>query len=107
MFRPIVVEPHHILKTPALGSSCFGSEIPSLTSIHGDVGSIPGLAQWVQLCHGLWCRSQTWLGSCVAVAGSCSSNSTPNLGILYAAYAALKRKKKILLWRPFIKGPLI
>ena len=35
-------------------------------------------------CHELWCRLQTWLRSCVAVAvaqaSSCSSNSTPSLG---------------------------
>ena len=34
-------------------------------------------------CHDLWYRSQMWLGSClavaVAVAGSYSSNLTPNL----------------------------
>ena len=35
-----------------------------------DVGLIPGLAQWVRDLefHELWYRSQTWLGSCVAVA---------------------------------------
>ena len=34
------------------------------------VGSIPGLTQWlgIQCCHELWCRSQTQLGSDVAVA---------------------------------------
>ena len=35
-------------------------------------------------CRELWCRSQTWLGSCVAVAvvqtSRCSSTSTPSLG---------------------------
>ena len=44
--------------------------------------SISGLRN--QRCRELWCRSQTQLGSRVAVAvaeaGSCSSDSTPNLG---------------------------
>ena len=36
-------------------------------------------------CHELWCRLQTWLGFCIAVAvaqaSSCSSDWTPSLGI--------------------------
>ena len=39
-------------------------------SIHEDEGSIPGLASGfrIQCCHELWCRLQTRIGSCVAVA---------------------------------------
>ena len=44
-------------------------------------------------CHRLWCRSQMWLRSDVAVAlvqaGSCSSNSSP-----YAVVVAIRRKKR-------------
>ena len=48
---------------------------------------VPSLASFsglrTQCCCELWCRSQTRLGSCIAVAvvkaGSCSSDSTPSL----------------------------
>ena len=39
---------------------------------------LSGLRIW--RCLELWCRSQTQLGSCIAVAGSCSASSTPGLG---------------------------
>ena len=35
-------------KNSDLGSSCHGAVETNLTGIHGDVGLIPGLAQWVR-----------------------------------------------------------
>ena len=63
----------------------MAQQLTNPTSIHEDVGSIPGLDRsGIWRCHELWCRSQTWLGSRVAVAvawaSGCSSNSTPSLG---------------------------
>ena len=75
-----------------------------LSSIHEDVGLIPGLDQWVsglriQHCCELWYRLQTQLGSLVAVAvvkaSSCSSDLTPSLGTsLGCRYSSKKQNKK-------------
>ena len=57
----------------------------NLTSIHEDTDSIPGLGGLrIWHCRGLWCWSQMWLGSHIAVAvaqaGRYSCDSTPSLG---------------------------
>ena len=73
------------------------------TSIHEDVGSIPGLVPWIRTlcCHELWCRSQMQLGSHVAVAvaqaSSCSSSWRPNLGTSICHGCGPKKKKEINL----------
>ena len=65
-------------------SSCSGSAEMNLASILEDAGSIlaslSGLS--IQHCPELWCRSQTGLGSqvAVAVASNYSSDWTPSLG---------------------------
>ena len=74
-------------------SSCCGAAEMNLTRNHEYVGSIPCLT------HGaLWCRSQTLLGSGVAVAmtvaSSCSSDWTPSLGISMCLEWGPKEKKK-------------
>ena len=68
------------------------------TSIHEDVGSIPGLA-WglmIRCCSELECRSQTWLGFqvAVAVADGCSSDLTPIPGIFICCKCIPKETKK-------------
>ena len=83
------------------------------------LGGVPVVAQWLtnlrtmrlqvrslalisglrlRRCRELWCRLQTRLGSCVAVAvaeaGSCSSDSTPGLGTSICCRSGPRNGKK-------------
>ena len=85
------------------------SAVTNPTSIHGEVGSIPGLdainGLRIQCCHELRCRLQTWFRSYVAVAiaqaSSYSSDLTPSLGTSICHRCGPKKtnqqKKYILL----------
>ena len=66
--------------------SCCAQRVKNLTSIYGDAGSIPGVAQWVKDLVLLW----LWHRLAAAA-------PSPPLAweLLYATGAALKIKKKV------------
>ena len=71
--------------------------VENLTGIHQDTGLILSLYQWVKGSgHELWCRSQTWLGSCVAVGRQADTAPIwpPAWEPPYAESAGIKSKKK-------------
>ena len=90
------------MEKKTLESSHRGTAETNLTRNHEVVGSIPGLAQWVKdpALPLLWCRSQTWLRSGVAVA----LIRPPTLGISICHGFSPKKtkdekkKKKRKLW---------
>ena len=49
------------------GIPIVAQQVKNMTSVHEDVGSIPGLTQWVKdpCYHKLQCRSQMWPGSSI------------------------------------------
>ena len=91
-----------ILKLNKWGVPFVAQQLTNLTKIREDVGSIPGLTQWIKdpVFHEVRCRLQTRLGSDVAVAvavveaGSYSSNSTPSLGTSICRRCGPKKQKK-------------
>ena len=79
-------------------SSHRGLAETNLTSIREDARSASLSGLKIQRCHELWCRSQRWLRSGVAVAvaqtSGCSSNQTPSLGTSICLGPKKKKKKK-------------
>ena len=95
-----------LFKLSLLGVPFAALQVMSLTSIHEDTGSISGLDLELRICHGCELRGRLpmQLGSCVAVAvaGSCSSDSTPNLGTsICHKYGHKKKKNRIDKTRHF------
>ena len=98
--------PHPLPALPILSevlsrSSHCGSvgEEPNIVSIRMRVQSLASLSELsIWPCCKLWCSSQAWLGSGVAVAviwtSSCGSNSTLSLGTSICCRWCPKKKKK-------------
>ena len=91
------------------GSSRCDTAVVNPTGVHEDA-SLSGLR--IRRCCEPWCRSQTRLGSRVAMAvvqaGSYSSKLTPSLGTsIYRRYGPEKTKKEREDWEIIMQGPVI
>ena len=81
--------------------SHFGTAEMNLTSVHEDAVLTPGLAQWVRIRHfhepwyWSWMRLRFSISVAVVYPGSCSSDSTPSLGISICLRCGPKKQKEV------------
>ena len=66
--------------------------VKNLTSVHEDSGLIPGLTPWVKHLAIPQAVVGSGIAVAVALAGSCSSDSTPRLGTSRSCRCGHKKK---------------
>ena len=94
-----VAQPEDQRKSLEAFPLCLSGEGTQLVTMRFRVWSLASLSGLkIRCCCELWCRSQTWLGSWVAVtmaqASNCSSDSTPSLGTSICCRCRPKKTKK-------------